>query len=261
MSGFSAEWLALRAPFDAAARDAGLARRFLESIAPGGLVADLGGGTGGNVAILRPRALSLRWRIVDIDRQLLAVARERFAGIGSIECLESDLAHAFEPALDGAAAVTCSAILDLTSAAWIDALVAVLAARRLPVLVVLSYDGRLRWDPPDVDDARIADALHRDMVRDKGFGPSLGPDAVAYARRALSDAGARVEQAASDWRIPRTAEAMLTALVDGHASVAASVAMLRAGHATLWRQRRLEQIANRALGVSVGHQDLLARWA
>ncbi|MBM3525732.1 MAG: class I SAM-dependent methyltransferase, partial [Alphaproteobacteria bacterium] len=214
MSGFSADWLALRAPFDAAARNDSLTRRFLESIDSGGLVADLGGGTGGNVANLRPRAPSLRWRIVDIDRRLLDVARERFSGIGSVEYLETDLTRALVPALDGAAAVTCSAILDLTSAGWIDALVATLAARRLPALVVLSYDGRLRWDPPDVDDARIADAFHRDMVRDKGFGPSLGPDAVAYARRAFADAGARVEQAASDWRIPRNAEAMLTALVD-----------------------------------------------
>lgn len=261
MSGFSSAWLALRAPFDAAARDDSLTRLFLASRRDDALIVDLGAGTGGNVAFLRRHAPRCRWRLVESDPELLRVARASFAADRAVDIVAADLTRTLAAAVDGADLVSCSALLDLTSAGWIDDLVALLAERRLPALFALSYDGRMRWDPVDPDDVRVADAFHRDMVRDKGFGPALGPDAVSYARRAFARAGAQVEQRASDWKIARNADAMLNEMVDGLAGAAASDAMLRAEHVTLWRARRIEQIARRALSLAVGHQDLLIRWA
>ncbi|MBL8699523.1 MAG: class I SAM-dependent methyltransferase [Alphaproteobacteria bacterium] len=261
MSGFSADWLALRAPFDAAARDGELTRLFLATLRDEALVADLGAGTGSNAAFLRGHAPRQRWRLVESDPELLRAARTRFADDPRVDIAAADLAQALGPALDGAQAVSCSALLDLASATWIDRLADEVAQRRMPALLVLSYDGRMRWDPVDPDDVRICDAFHRDMVRDKGFGPALGPDAVSYAHRAFQRAGARVDRAATDWQIPRGAAAMLAAMVDGYAGAAASDAMLRAEHVGPWRARRIEQIARRALSLAIGHQDLLVRWA
>lgn len=261
MSGFSAEWLTQRAPFDTAARAQALGRRFVDAIPPDGLVVDLGAGTGNNVHALRGPNDRRRWRLVDHDPKLLERMRARFAGDPAVEIVAGDLMQPLAPLLAGAHAVTCSALLDLVSARWIDALAAALAANRQSALLVLIYDGRTRWTPADPDDARIADAFHRDMVRDKGFGPALGPDAVTYARRALARHGAHVDSAASDWRIGAGERAMLATMVDGHARVAADGAMLRAEHVTLWRARRLAQIDQGQLSLTIGHQDLLASWA
>ena len=76
MSGFSADWLALREPFDVAARDDALAARFLAAVPRGGMVVDLGAGAGSNIG--RLRALAARdgrgfaWRHVDADQDLIA---------------------------------------------------------------------------------------------------------------------------------------------------------------------------------------------
>ena len=90
MSSFSAEWLALREPFDIAARDDELANCFLAQVAQGtqglqgaqvGPVVDLGAGTGSNISRLRSLAAKLghhlSWRHVDNDGDLLELARQQ----------------------------------------------------------------------------------------------------------------------------------------------------------------------------------------
>ena len=79
--GFSAEWLALREPFDAAARrrawDAGDLPEFDDAPAGAGWldVVDLGCGSGSNLRYLAPRlAGPQRWWLVDHDAALLQAA-------------------------------------------------------------------------------------------------------------------------------------------------------------------------------------------
>lgn len=259
MSGFSSDWLALREPFDARARTPGLADSFLAEIPNGALVADLGAGAGSNIAFLRAHGGDrLRWRHVDADPALLAVARRRFADIDTIEFAEIDLARALPAALDGVAGVTCAALIDLVSAAWIEDFVATLRRHRLPALIVLTYDGRMEWSPHDDDDDAVAAAFHRDMMRDKGFGPALGPSAAHHLAARLREAGALLETGPSDWRIAGTHVEMIAAMRDGIGEAAARSA-LPAEEAAIarWRHARAAQ---RRLGLVVGHQDLAARW-
>ena len=82
MSGFSAEWLALREPADHRARSPALVAE-LRSVFAGrdtAAIIDLGCGTGSNLRALAaslPRRQS--WRLVDRDPALLGAARERLA--------------------------------------------------------------------------------------------------------------------------------------------------------------------------------------
>ena len=183
---FSADWLTLREPHDLAARN----RDVLEAVAAAFAedsavtIVDLACGTGSTLRApgphLPPRQV---WRLVDNDLGLLArAAQSQHAGGASITTTPVDLARDLEAALDGAVdLVTASALLDLVSAEWLERFVVEAAARQLPVYAALSYDGRATLEPADRFDGRIVDAVNRHQHRDKGFGPALGPDAVAAA--------------------------------------------------------------------------------
>jgi hypothetical protein len=261
MTGFSADWLALRGSFDQAARDPGFEAPFLAALPPGALIVDLGAGAGSNIAALRahPDAVGrgFRWRHVDDDPALLAVAQARFAADPAIGFARCDLATeaGLAAALDGAAAVTCAALVDLVSAAWIARLAAVLAARRLSLLALLTYDGRMDWAPPDAADAVVAAAFHRDMTRDKGFGPALGPAAATALATALAARGARLAQRRSDWRIAAADMAMRAAMVEGIAAAATAAAPEAEAAIAAWRMRRAT-----ATRLVIGHADLRAAW-
>jgi hypothetical protein len=251
MTGFSADWLAVREPFDVAARDRALALEFLARVPEHGRIVDLGAGAGSNIGYLHALAAGRRWRHVDDDPALLAVARTRFAA-------DPGIAAALEAALDDAAAVTCAALLDLVSAAWLAHLADALARRRLPLLAVLTYDGRMVWSPGDAADARVAVAFHRDMARDKGFGAALGPRAADHLADLLRARGASVTLRPSDWRIAATDAAMLDAMRDGIGAAAAASALPDEGDEIAgWRARRA---AARPQGLVIGHLDLAAVW-
>jgi hypothetical protein len=258
MTGFSADWLAVREPFDVAARDRALALEFLARVPEHGRIVDLGAGAGSNIGYLHALAAGRRWRHVDDDPALLAVARARFAADPGIELRRLDLAAALEAALDDAAAVTCAALLDLVSAAWLAHLADALARRRLPLLAVLTYDGRMVWAPDDAADARVAAAFHRDMARDKGFGAALGPRAADHLADLLRARGASVTLRPSDWRIAAADAAMLDAMRDGIGAAAAASALPDEGDEIAgWRSRRA---AARPQGLVIGHLDLAAVW-
>lgn len=242
---FDREWLDLRAPADAAARDPGLhdaARAYL-SADPWPLALDLGAGTG---ATLRSfAAAGVRWRLVDRDPELLAIAAERHP---EAEPVVADLARLDDLPLAGIRLVTCSALLDLAAAAWLDGLAARLAAAGTALYAALSYDGGLAFTPDHPEDAAIIAAFNRHQRGEKGLGGrALGPDAARHLAAALANRGFRVRLAASPWGLGPGP--LLAALLGGIASAAAE-----AGAETgRWRQARAA-----ATGASVGHLDLFA---
>ena len=180
MSGFSADWLTLREPYDGEARNAEVLDAVAAFVAgfPAIGVVDLACGTGSTLRAIGDR-LPLRqsWRLVDNDLGLLARAGALARPPDLIVTpVPVDLARDLELALDGPVdLVTTSALIDLVSPEWLDRLVVETAARRLPVYAALSYDGRAPLEPFDPLDARLISAATRASARRSGRPRRLRP--------------------------------------------------------------------------------------
>jgi len=253
MSGFAADWLALRQPADARGLDRGLLARLRALLGPAErlTVLDLGAGSGGNMALLAPHLPGTQtWRLVDADADLLARA-EPPPGAHA-EAVVADLAAG----IDGLLAprpdlVTAKALLDLAGRAWLAALTEALARHNLPLLATLSYDGRERWHPAHPADAAVLGAFHADQRRDKGLGPALGPAAHGEMARMLRDAGFEVTESESDWHLAQPHDAQLiAALAEGSAAATRDIL---GTDADVWLDAR-----KGAQSVLIGHRDLLA---
>jgi hypothetical protein len=277
MTGFSADWLALREPVDHRSRDAALLARLYSLLPDGPLrITDLGCGTGSNLRAMAPElGREQAWRLVDHDPALLEAARRHLcawadgfepSGGGGVllkrqGCrievrftaidLNSDLDRVLAPAPD---LVTAAALFDLVSKEWITAFAQRLAGARIPLYTVLTYDGIERWDPPhEADDAVLA-AFHAHQRGDKGFGPAEGPSATASLTEAFRAQGYEVRTASSPWQLEGSADrALMNALATGAAGAAAETGTVSADDVARWGGAR--QMAERAL---IGHQDLLA---
>ncbi|MGH8620321.1 MAG: hypothetical protein ACREUW_21720, partial [Burkholderiales bacterium] len=98
MSGFSADWLQRREPYDAAARSGTLAREFGAALGPQQShpkrIIDLAAGSGANFRVLAPLIGGDQdWLLVDHDPQLIAtqaVAIERWAEREGWRCSRND---------------------------------------------------------------------------------------------------------------------------------------------------------------------------
>jgi hypothetical protein len=263
MSGFSAEWLALREPYDLRARNAAVldavAAAFRDQSAVA--VVDLACGAGASVRAIGPRLPSRQsWRLVDNDLGLLArtVALTRPPLLG-VRAQAVDLARDLELALDGPIdLVTCSALLDLVSAEWLERLVVEAAARRLPVYAALSYDGRAMLAPSDAFDAEMVAAVNRHQRRDKGFGPALGPAAAALAVARFEAVGYGVVQGRSDWMFEPQDGAIQDSILAGWATAARELGDVPLDGIAAWFTHRRELVADGHARLQVGHTDVFA---
>lgn len=276
MSGFSADWLALREPADHRARNrdllGALSRRFAgrETLA----VVDLGCGAGSNLRALAPALpRRQRWRLVDHDPALLAAARERIAQWGglreasgpeltiswegrhlTVAFQEADLAADLAGALKGAPhLVTAAALFDLVSTEWIERCVAAVVAREAVFYTVLTYNGTETWDPPHPADEAVRAAFHAHQGGDKGFGPAAGPHATEALAQAFLKAGYRVRSADSPWRLDAEDAALVRELAQGTARAARETGAVPEADVSSWLEARLS-----AATCVVGHTDLLA---
>lgn len=251
--GFSAEWLSLREPADHAARDRALALQAVRVAGARPVIVDLGSGTGSTLRALgADMGRGARWHLVDHDAQLLAQARAG-AGAADLQTHICDLTDLDALPLAGASLVTASALLDLCSEEWLAGLAQRLAARNLPFYAALSYDGVMSWDPADRADGAVVAAFNAHQRGDKGFGPALGPDASAVARRIFADLGYVLHQADSPWRLGPDQAALQDAFLGGVCDAAAEAG---AAEARDWLARRRACIAQAAC--RIGHSDLLA---
>lgn len=249
-------------------------------------VLDLGCGTGSNVRFLMPHlGHGQRWRLVDNDPALLAALPGRLADWCTAEGFRSA-----PPARSGAAltvsgegfsatlvpervdlaagvgalglartdVVTASALLDLCSAEWIDALVGDCVAARVAGLFTLDYDGGADWTPAHADDAVVRDLVNRHQARDKGFGRALGPAAGERVARRFEALGHDVASARSVWRLDGGARALHAAFVDGWAGAATEQDPASAARIDAWLTHRRAATASEATRCAVGHHDVLA---
>ena len=154
--------------------------------------------------------------------------------------------------------MTASALLDLVSESWLRELASHCRAHRAAALFALTYDGRLTFEPAEAEDALIRDLVNRHQRTDKGFGPALGPAAVAAAADLFRSMDYAVRIASSDWVLSRISapDELQDQLIEGWAEAAAAVAPDRAAAVDGWRSRRLDHVASGRSLVTVGHQDL-----
>jgi len=296
LSGFSADWLHLREPFDHAARETDasalglrdrLARWRRRSPGVALPVIDLACGHGANLRALAPGlGGEQRWRLVDHDAALLAAVPDAFAewarqrkyrlmlegSAGDqqavdiagpdfharVVCERVDLARDLASLDFGEAPlVTASALLDLVSAPWLQALIHKTRAARAALLFGLSVDGRTAWNPADPGDELVHGLFSQHQRRDKGFGPALGSEAASIALQHLACAGYETQQTQTDWFIEGAlAPQMQRAMVEGMAAVA--LEQNPAAHDTVrsWKARRCAGIGRTRL--RVGHVDIVA---
>ncbi|MCP1314245.1 glycosyltransferase [Halomonas sp. 707D7] len=277
-SQFAADWLTLRESVDGASRSGELAdraARWLADEPEAASIVDLGCGRGSNLQFLAPRIRGAqRWQLLDHDESLLDEARERAHRLAQKATLSltvdthcTSLADLGHPALAEARLVSASALLDLASREWLEALAERCAANRQALLVALSVTGQWCFldragQPLDDEDDRWALALfNAHQQRDKGLGGALGGAAHPALMEALAGQGYRVEEAATPWHLSAdepSLRPMMHALVEGWAEALTEQAPEEAKRIAAWRDARWASLAAGELGVWVGHQDLLA---
>lgn len=264
---YAPEWLQLRESADAAARAQELLdplRTWLAGLPgrEGGLVVhDLGCGTGSMGRWLAPRLDGAQhWVLHDRDPYLLhfaAVASPRSAADGSrvtVETRRGDVARLTPDALDGAALVTASALLDVLTQDEIGALAEACAGADCPALLTLSVAGRLELSPADPLDGEIADAFNAHQRRD-GL---LGPDAVGAACEAFGERGMTVRVSPSPWRLGPDEAALTEQWLRGWVGAAVEQRPELRERAERYLRDRLAACAAGELRVVVQHSDLLA---
>jgi SAM-dependent methyltransferase len=260
MSGFSARWLALREPYDRAARSGAVLDALAASFAGASAVAvtDLGCGTGATMRAISPRLpASQSWRLVDNDEALLAAATKATPSGTDVATVAIDLARDLEQAFGACDLVATSALLDLVSAAWLDRLVASMVRLSRPLYAALSYDGVVALTPAARHDAAVIAAVNRHQRTDKGFGPALGPDAAQTAPERFRRAGFAVVEGRSDWRFGADDRDIQAEMLTGWAGAAGEIGVA-ASLLDEWLRERRDHVAAGRSRMRVGHVDFLA---
>ena len=279
-------WLQCRETADAAARSAGLTRIIAGALAAHDTVhvLDLATGRGSNVRYLAPRLPARqRWLVVDRDAVLLAGlgeqmsawAADRSFGIdatGANECVirgekldcrvETRRLNLHSPDADifaGRQLVTASALLDLTSQAWLTALAVRCREVGAAALFTITYNGSTTCLPADPEDELVRHLLNRHQKTDKGLGGrAAGPDAAECVARCFADTGYRVWIEPSDWILGPAEGDIQRFLVNGWAAAAVEVAPDAAFTIARWRERRMAHIDAGRSQIVVGHSDVAA---
>lgn len=262
----SPSWLDRREAADAAAR----ARDLVDLLPPRAGVAgrwvihDLACGSGAMGRWLAPLLPGPQlWVLHDRDADLLALASAHTpdsAADGSdvvIETRNSDITQLVPDDLAGATLVTASSLLDLLTKDELARLTHVCVAAKCPVLFALSVSGRVQLLPSDPFDGRIAAAFNAHQRRVTARGRLLGPDAVEAAVDGFRRLGSEVVVEPSVWRLGPTENELAAEWLSGWVDAACEQEPELALEADPYRRRRLAEAAAGALGVTVGHSDLL----
>lgn len=283
--GFSEQWLTLREPADHAARS----RRLSKTLADWSTqhdsmnIVELGAGTGSNLRYLMPMlGKNQQWVLVDNDPDLLnhlpeilqpwadeqnahltvknnvlRIEHENYSATVKIQLLNLALQLNELPMKD-VHLLTASALLDLTSAAWLDQIAGLVAEHHCSCLFALNYSGNIHWQPELDSDDTIKTLLNLHQLKNKGFGNALGPEAGNYFASALLQLGRNCETDDSDWTINAQSQALQHAIVDGWAPAALDQDDNYSELIERWHSRRREIIQQAQSSLTVGHVDVLS---
>ncbi|MFI7483513.1 class I SAM-dependent methyltransferase [Kocuria sp. M1R5S2] len=265
------DWLALRAPADAEAREDTLPLierlvRHWAQLSPGVgeddpvVVVDLGAGTGANREWLAAHLPGpQRWILLDHDRDLLeqavASAREDAADVVPVLAGVEQLGRVLEEHPARRRLVTCSALLDLLSREQVQELARVLARNGVPALFALTVDGEVHLDPPHHLDAPVLGAFEDHQHREE----LAGTDAVRLADAALREEGMDVEVVPTPWWVNDQpwSQPLLRRFLADRADAAVEHRPDLTAEAHAWLRTRLVDCARHKLRATVGHADVL----
>ena len=262
IASFSADWLAMREPYDVRARNPVVLDAVVGSLngASSKRIVDLASGTGSTLRALAPRLPDQIWQLVDNDVGLLARASAsvKAAGVtGAASAL--DLNRDLEAVLDRPVdLITTSALLDLVSEAWLERLACRLAARSIPVYAALSYDGRIVLDPVDELDDAVISAVNTHQRTDKGFGPALGPHAAVSAIAQFEALDYSAIQGTSDWLIGPDDREIQIELLAIWARAVLDINGLSLADTVAWLTRRRNAVTAGQSSIRIGHTDFFA---
>ncbi len=269
MSKFAKQWLKLREPADHRARSS-FAKALASIAGTRWHVVDLGCGTGSNFRFLSGElAGAQQWLCLDHDAALIETLAEqsRIPTETAVQTkrvdLSRDISAVLEKAIEGAATnarvlVTASALLDLISPSWLEAMIDCCARNRAVALFALTFDGRMELSPSHAEDDNVRRLIETHQHKDKGFGPALGPDATRYAHQTLERHGYDITETPSDWLLEPADGKLQRELLDGWfaAAVEQSGESIRLRD---WHAQRVALIDAGQLTIRVGHRDLLAQ--
>ena len=262
----SSEWLALREPEDARARSRDLALAAAARLAPGPIVIhDLGSGTGSMMRWLAPLLPGPQtWVLHDWNSNLVERATSNVVPLDrdgrpvSVRTRGGELAHLDPEALDGAALVTASALLDVLTSKEVRAITDACVAVGCPVLLSLSVTGEVRLDPRDPRDDVFAASFNAHQGRRVGGRRLVGPTGVSLAQRRFLEAGWKIRPAATFWRLGDHDPLLLEQWFDGWCDAALEQRADLEVHGVEYRALRSSQSRRGALSAVVVHTDLLA---
>ena len=289
MTGFSADWLALRETADGRARHAGLnakVKSLLQSNSRERMIIDLGAGRGSNFRYLAPILGGLQsWQLVDADEGLLKTAIMAISkwaqaqgwpisrddhlieidtpnGRWTVTTELVELNHNLDKlGLDDVDLVTASAFLDLVSESWLDRFIARVASSHPPCLFTLSYNGDLVFDPTDADDRWVSSLLNQHQETDKGFGAALGPRAASYLKEAMEKQGYEVVTGESPWQLDGQSHAgdteLQRVLLRDWVTALTQWQPQHGSRLKSWLNRRMTLLENGISTLCIGQEDLL----
>ncbi|MFK4834909.1 SAM-dependent methyltransferase [Microbacterium sp. ZW T2_14] len=285
ISTATADWLALRAPADDAARSPELAHELgrMLAAAPGPvLLHDLGAGTGSMTRWLAPRLPGpQQWVLRDGDADIvehldLSAVADAEGRLIDAQVVVEDLAALPSDAFHDAAAVTASALLDVITRAEAAHVVAACVEAGTPALFSLTVTGGVRVraaglhstglrsparhpsGPDETIERAVAAAFNDHQRRDADGRRMLGPDAVAVTAALFAEAGWHVRRAATPWRLRRGDRSLVAAWLEGWVDAAVEQRPELTEEAEAYRGRRRAQAEAAGLRVTVSHEDLLA---
>ena len=260
----SPSWLDQREAADGAARSRELVRLICSAPAEERWsIHDLACGSGSMGRWLAPLLPgSQHWVLHDRDPELLALAAidppADTEGLEvTVETRLSDITQLDADDLVEATLITASALLDLLTRDELTRVIHACVGAGCPVLFALSVSGRVQLLPADPLDARIGAAFNAHQRRLTPRGCLLGPDAVEAAVEGFRMSGAQVALRPSPWRLGATDGELAAKWLNGWVDAACEQEPELAADADAYRRRRLREAAAGALGVTVGHVDLL----
>jgi hypothetical protein len=199
-----------------------------------------------------------RWLLLDHDPLLLADARHRIATDRQVRFQVHDLTDVDGLPLEAVSVVTASALFDLCSQAFCEALITRLARTRCGLYAALNYDGAMTWSLAHPLDGAVVAAFNRHQRGNKGFGLALGPDATDCLTGLLQDRGFHILTGDSPWQMDRSHPALQTAFLQGFRQPLLDIGELSDGDIEAWLSFRLSAVEEPESSCRVGHSDLLA---